>query len=367
MIFSLFKKELRANTNHCNMVNNITGKITNIKYTPYLCSDLPDVEFNSLETALANSSAFLLDIDGKNKAAISWWVSAKRTRSYPYARVYNTLSFSGKRITIIPIFKDEGLDGDRDFLQFDTVALMSLLNVHVIIAYYVKATKSQGYRNKITEQRFDIEYIKNKILEINSGQQSDALHWNMNELSLVKDIGNRAIESYRNIGKSLNVTMSNYSRAVARINEISESRDAFLNSSRRHASFAQQRECVTMQPKESVDGTKGKITIKNYLGGEYYFTVDETSLLDGILNLIEAKHCNKVYRLPAKDDIKDALIKMILYTNLEEVKCNDVEVKTLPSIKLTNANNNFSLLNAREKELYRLLSQEAKMNGFQIL
>ena len=68
-----------------------------------------------------------------NEFAVSWWVSPKRTRSYPYARVYDTLGFSGKKATIIPIIKDEGKDGDRDFLQWDTISLMSLLGVYVIV------------------------------------------------------------------------------------------------------------------------------------------------------------------------------------------------------------------------------------------
>ncbi|MGC9043411.1 MAG: hypothetical protein ACP5KG_06100, partial [Myxococcota bacterium] len=75
----------------------------------------------------------------------SWWVSPKRTRSYPDARVYDTLSFEGKKVTIIPIINDEGREGDRDFLQWDTISLMSLLGVYVIIGYYKNAEKSKRY------------------------------------------------------------------------------------------------------------------------------------------------------------------------------------------------------------------------------
>ena len=47
---------------------------------------------------------------------MSWWVSPKRTRSYPYARVYDSLSFPGRKVTVIPIIKDEGKEGDRVYL-----------------------------------------------------------------------------------------------------------------------------------------------------------------------------------------------------------------------------------------------------------
>lgn len=83
----------------------LSAKITGISYTPHLCSNLETFAFADLGQAFSNS-AFILDIDTHNSVAVSWWISAKRTRSYPYSRVYNTLGFSGKKITIIPIFKD---------------------------------------------------------------------------------------------------------------------------------------------------------------------------------------------------------------------------------------------------------------------
>ena len=43
---------------------------------------------------------------------------------------------------------------------------MSLLGVYVIVEYYVKADKNLKYRNKITNQKFDTEYIKNEILRL---------------------------------------------------------------------------------------------------------------------------------------------------------------------------------------------------------
>ncbi len=39
---------------------------------------------------------------------------------------FTTLSFNRKKATIIPILKDEGAGGERDFLQFDTISLLNL-------------------------------------------------------------------------------------------------------------------------------------------------------------------------------------------------------------------------------------------------
>jgi hypothetical protein len=95
--------------------------------------------------------------------------------------VYNTLA-NGKKITVIPVVKDEGFDGDRDFIQWDTVSMMSLLDVYVILAYYDKAEKNESYDNKITNQKFDNQHVVSKIKEI-STYHSSALHWNLQELN----------------------------------------------------------------------------------------------------------------------------------------------------------------------------------------
>lgn len=100
-------------------------------------SSLDEYSFDQFKKGKVSKSQFLLRIKDQ-LLAISRWVSPKRTRSYPYVRVYETLRFKN-RLTIIPLVKDEGIGGDRDFLQWDTVSLMSLLGIYVIIAYYNSA------------------------------------------------------------------------------------------------------------------------------------------------------------------------------------------------------------------------------------
>jgi len=162
----------------------IKGKITGIKYKVLLSEDLQAVEIEKFN--INKVSPFCLLKDGETSFAVSKWVSPKRTRSYPYGRVYNTLNVS-RKVTVIPIIKDEGFDGDRDFLQWDTVSLMSLLDVFVIFAYYNKATKNLNYKNKITNFLFNNKYVVSKIKEIEQ-YHSSALHWNLNELSYSKSI-----------------------------------------------------------------------------------------------------------------------------------------------------------------------------------
>ena len=128
----------------------IVGKITGIKYQVLFTEVLKEVKIKNFDINEMPSSCLLKS--NKHTFAISKWVSPKRTRSYPFERVYNTLHIS-RKITVIPVVKDEGAKGDRDFIQWDTVSLMSLLDVFVIFAYYDNAEKADDYPIKTEIQR----------------------------------------------------------------------------------------------------------------------------------------------------------------------------------------------------------------------
>ena len=308
---------------------NITGNITGIIYKVLLADDLKKVEITDFDINNVPTSCIIND--GKHSFAISKWVSPKRTRSYPYERVYNTLNIS-KKITVIPIIKDEGAAGDRDFIQWDTVSLMSLLDVFVIFAYYNKADKAN---NKITNQQYDNKYVLSKINEIEQ-YHSSALHWNLNELNTnLHNIINKVKSSYTAIEKSTGVKLHNFLGLENFQKKIGKDVSLFMKFSRERAKQAQSREFVTVQPKENLSTlTKAKITITNYLGGQYFFTVDEIKFSKKKLLLIEGKHSANAV-LPSKGDIKDGLMKMILYCNLSDTKVNGKKINCEPVLELT--------------------------------
>src|SRR3989344_1753439 len=347
-------------------IGSIIAKITGIEYTPFLCRKLQSFKLEELQKAISKQATFILKANEKKEIALSWWVSAKRTRSYPYARVYDSLALTGKKVTIIPIFKDEGKEGDRDFLQWDTISLMSLLDVYVIVVYYSDAIKSSIYEKKITKQRFDIKYLKEQIIKLLS-YQSSALHWNVTQIDNIWKIGKKALISYEKISKRLGVEMHSKKLAEKRIGELKKGKDIFMALSRGLAELAQKRESITIQPKEHLSGIKGAITITNYLGGNYYFTSDEVEIHNKDIWLIDAKH-TKTDNLPSLSDIKDSLLKMILFTNLEDVKINDKNFNPVPIIKLTTGDKFFiENLNDEQKKLLEVLKKEAKINRFKIM
>lgn len=343
----------------------ISAEITGIKYKPFLYRSLNIYALPDLDIAFSKDGTFVLNVNGNNQVAVSWWVSAKRTRSYPYGRVYDSLGFQGKRATIIPLLKDEGKDGDRDFLQWDTISLMSLLGIYTIVCFYSDAIQSSRYKQKITKQRFDKYYLLEEISKLLS-YQSDALHWNLTQIDKAGEIGQRALESYARISKKLGVEMHSAESAKKRVIELLKGKEVFMALSRKLAKDAQNREFVTIQPKEKLSGTKGILTIKNYLGGYYYFTCDEVEINSPNIYLIEGKHSAKNV-IPSFGDIKDGLLKMILFTNLENVRVGNIKYEPVPVLKLTSdIELSVGLLSKSQIEQLRLLKEEAQVNGFKV-
>jgi hypothetical protein len=280
--------------------------------------------------------------------------------------VYDSLGFQGKKITVIPIVKDEGKEGDRDFLQWDTISLMSLLGVYTIVSYYSSAERSSRYRHKITNQRFDITHIKEEINNLLC-YQSDALHWNLTQIEKAGEIGQKALDSYEKISKKLGVEMHSKEFAEQRVNKLLKGKEYFITLSRDLAKKAQERESVTIQPKEKLSGIKATLTIKNYLGGYYFFTCDEVSIEKDTIYLIEGKH-SKQSSIPSLEDIKDGLLKMILFANLKEVKMGKKEYEPIAVLKLTSALK-FKTEKLRKSHLesLKLLKEEAKRNHFRVI
>ena len=352
----------------------ITAKITGIEYKPKLTAKLDTFDFENFDINDLPSSCI---IEYKDFSfGLSKWVSPKRTRSYPYARVYDTLG-TAKRITVIPIIKDEGKSGDRDFIQWDTVSLMSLLDVFVVFTYYKSAGKHNTRDDKITNQKFDNELVKQKINEIKN-YHSSALHWNLKEIEhSFPDLIQKVKASYNKIGKRLNVAFHNEQGIVRFANQFINGVKDFMQTSRQKAQEAQNREMQTIQPKEALSTlTKATITIENYLGGKYYFTTDEIRIEKNKIYLIEAKHSRNSI-LPSIGDIKDGLLKMILYTNLKNVKAADNKFFAIPVLKLTSSKltniicqsdiETNSELNGRQKEMLKTLFDEANENNFQVI
>ncbi len=358
----------------------ISGDIEAIKYKQSVNDNL---KTSNLENFDINKSqgAFILD-NGTEKIAVSRWISPKRTRSYPYERVYDTLVHNGKKVTIIPVVKDEGLGGERDFLQWDTISLLSLLDVYVVLAYYSEAEKNTKRNDQITSQKLDNTYILSRLKEVFEFRGTSR-EWNEREAKQLKTVFEKAKTAYAEISKQTKTYLHD-SAALDELIKVAETPQKFIEFSRTKSQNAQAREFVTEQPKEALStDTKAKVTINNALFGKYFFTCDETKITGKTLYLIEAKHSQRA-KFPSKNDIKDGLIKMMLYTNLTNVKVGKNAFNLRVMIRLTSnqlkgsinsdakdteiekffADNNFAV---KDKEFFKKLFGEARENKFTII
>jgi len=312
----------------------IIAKLENLKFTPTLLPKLKEFSVDDFISGKpARTANYVLNYKD-NSFGISQWVSPKRTRSYPYARVYDTMS-KQIRVTIIPFIKDEGFDGDRDFIQWDTVSLMSLLNVYVLLGYYQKAEKNPKYENKITNQVLDYQYLKEQLDKL-INYKSSALHWNLLQLDSSSEVAQKCKNSYQTISERLGVRMHSIEGIDKRIEMLKKGVKEFKSLSRSLASEAQNREFQTTQPKEKVIEEKATIMIKNYLGGLYYLTVDEVRIKNDKLFLLEKKH-SKNSLFPSIADIKDGVVRMMLFVNLAETKIANRAVNHFSVLGLTSA------------------------------
>lgn len=318
------------------MVLNFEGFIKDVQYKAFLTEELPEYEFSEFDINQSGASGKIIFPDGE--FAFSKWVSPKRTRSYPFERLYNTFN-SPIRLTIIPVIKDEGLDGDLDRIQYSTISWMNLLNVYIVLAYYDKAIKNvrplQLARNKITSQEFNINSVNDQIIRISQYKQS-ALHWNR---TLVEDsfvnIYKQALDSYENISKSTGVKMHNRNVQEQYLATIMMDFAKFKDISLRGSRGASVRETLTSHGFEFLsDGLKATFKIENYLGGTYYLTADEVIKYEDTYVIQESKNSTKGF-LPGLSDIKDGLFKLILYSNLHSLQLDSNLVNFRSRLKLT--------------------------------
>ena len=316
-----------------------TGFIKGVTYKTYLGEKLNEINIDSFD--VNQSSSYGLIKSSITEIAYSKWVSPKRTRSYPFARIYTTYN-SSKIITIIPVIKDEGKDGDRDVIQYSTISWMNLLNIYIVLAYYETAQKSnkkgQLTKDKLSNQKFNDEFVKAQINEILAYRQS-ALHWNKNLFEeRFSSIFEKALNSYDSIASQTGVvihsriSMDNYLQKI--IFEFEE----FKNISLKGSQSASKREAMTSHKMEYLeDGLKATFSIENYLGGVYHLTADEIFVYNNDYIIQESKNSSKE-SLPKLPDIQDGLFKLILFSNLDSLRLNGEPVDFLTKLKLTGKN-----------------------------
>lgn len=359
------------------MAKIIKAKIENLNYRAGKTmknTKLKEYKLGNFDINEATASG-IVEIDSKNKIAYSKWVTPKRTRSYPFARIYDTYSFGGKRITVIPVIKDEGIGAARnksnnDRVNFITLSWMNLTNVFVILAWYSEAEKKDEYR--ITGQKFDIAYVNKKIKEI-SEYQFDAHHWNNKHFTEdFVSIYKKAVSSYEKISKELEVKMhasQGHNQFLEKIISSDKTKidlDKFAVETLGKSKLAAARETSTTHKREFLTENSEKpiFEMQNNLGGNYYLTSDEIFIDEKSKKVIiqESKNATDG-RLPKEADIKDGLFKILLFSQIKDLKIDDVKYQYSVSLKLTGTISTSISLPAEKAAIENFIKKENFSNS----
>jgi hypothetical protein len=369
-----------------NKIIELEGYISGIRYQPTLLVPLTTYALNTFDAHIAKPYG-LIDAGNGDTLAYSKWKSPKRTRTYPFARIYNTYHLNTKKVAIIPIIKDEGADTqNNDRINFITYSWMNLLNVYIILAWYDDAAARRGESGRVTNQHLQTDFVLRALRELQFYQAS-ALHWN--QMHFERDfefVYHQAVAAYERLEREKHLqfhwlpqhhAVLSHFRTMGRF-----SIDDFKLYTLPRSSQAARRELKTHHRYELLrDGSKGLFTISNYLGGEYHLTADEVFLTDDALIVQESKNARG--KLPNIDDIKDGLFKLILFANLEQLEIMGEAFNFSVRLNLTgdligqiqlpahpDEIERFCVVNAlstRQRALIHALHQEAHLNiGLQI-
>ena len=320
----------------------LKGFVRDVRYTPCLGPDALNV-YDITQFDVNKAQAYGLINLGvpENNIAFSKWVSPKRTRSYPFARIYNTYHLNTKKVTIIPIIKDEGAGTqNNDRINFITFSWMNLLNIYIILAWYEDAKRKPGTTDRITDQLLNAEAVHEKLLEV-SQYQMTALHWNTTHFEKdFEPIYLNAVAGYKKVSQEKNVAVHSPKNHLQTLEKFKAngrfSLTCFKEATLPRSYKAAHRESLTTHILESLEeNAKGTFRISNYLGGQYYLTADEVYWNNDQLIIQESKNSTKG-KLPSEDDIKDGLFKLILFANMEEVAVDGrTDIQFITRLKLT--------------------------------
>ena len=320
----------------------LTGFVRDVMYTPCLIpGTLKPYDIARFDINQAQASGLINLGTSRNNLVFSKWISPKRTRSYPFARIYNTFHLNTKKVTIIPIIKDEGAGTqNNDRINFITFSWMNLLNIYIILAWYEDAERKPGTADRITNQILNVESVREKLIEV-SRYQMTALHWNTTHFEKdFESIYLNAVDGYKKISQEKNVAVHSPQDHLRTLEEFKAdgrfSLASFKEASLPRSSQAAHRESLTTHVLESLEeNAKGTFRISNYLGGMYYLTADEIYWEKSQLVIQESKNSSKG-KFPSENDIKDGLFKLILFANMEEVTVDGREnIQFITRLKLT--------------------------------
>lgn len=305
--------------------NTIEGKVGNQKYIFTSKPDLEEIPF--VEAMKDKKRSFLSKFSNGEKIAISVWTTPKRTKTPPWPRVYSTLPYPRKKISIIPVQASYGLYGDKNIIQPATISWITSFGVYVIIGVYTNADKKpkgkqsananpskKSTKGKMvfTDFQYDLIEIENQITNIITGN-IEIHDWNQMQIKKIPELLYEATEHNKRLGKELDVIVQNFRNIERDLVSWKQDYSKFLSDHDEKSISAQNREFKSSQKLEKVPGKKGKVDIDVPDFPKLHLTADsmEVDVNQKIITLLEGK--NTKDKLPSKDMVVEQLVKLMIF------------------------------------------------------
>lgn len=325
------------------------GIIKNVNYDPQLTTDLPTYDFSVFDVNTATPQGVIKL--PHERLGYSIWDSPIQTKSYPFARIYNTYQSINRRITIVPVLKDNGADGTLEYIQYSTLSWMNLANVYIVFAYFDKASKRQkGDQNKLIKQKLNNAIVKSQIERL-IPYHSSAIHWNRSQFGdNFKSVYKRAVQAYEKISEN---TKTEIHPREIKLNYINKMRmdcrkyEGISIDGLKRADIEKDR---GLHKNKYEDTQKSVFYLIDGYGGVYYLTAkDVWQLRDAFI--IQETRCSSKNFLPPIRQIQNGLFRLIFFGNIDVLYRNGHQVKFQPRLSLLGGTVNGTLyLPCKDKE-----------------
>lgn len=308
------------------------GIIKNVNYDPQLTTDLPTYNLSVFDVNTATPQGVIkLPLE---RLDYSIWDSPVQIKSYPFARIYNTYRSINRRITIVPVLKDNGTDGTLEYIQYSTLSWMNLANVYIVFAYFDKASKYQkSDQNKLIKQILNNNIVKSQIEKLMS-YHSSAIHWNRSQFgNNFKLVYRKAIQAYEKISKSTKTEIHPSESKLDYINKMRMDCRKYEGISIDGLKSADIEKDRGLHENKYEEASKSIFYLIDGYGGVYYLTAKDVWQLRDAFIIQETRYSSKSF-LPPICQIQDGLFRLVFFGNIDTLYRNGHQVKFQPRLSL---------------------------------
>lgn len=308
------------------------GIIKNVSYRPQLNENLAIYEFSDFDVNAVLPQG-IIELPHE-RLSYSIWDSPIQSKSNPFARIYKTYEPVDRRITIVPVLRDDGMGGKLEHVEYATLSWMNVANVYIIFAYFDKAIGfKKDDQQKLIKQKLNNEIIKSQIEKL-MPYHSSAIHWNRSQFGdQFKTIYKKAVRAYEKISENTQVEVYPRKKKLDFINQMRKDCRKYEGISIDGLKSADIKKDRGLHENKYEEGQKSVFYLIDGCGGVYYLTAKDVWRAWDTYVIQETRFARKGF-LPSLDHIQDGLFRLVFFGNIDILYRNGHQIKFQPRLSL---------------------------------